>query len=219
MMKITVLTLLAGSAYSFCPAANSVRSSALNAEKSQAMPFLNKPALLDGSMAGDKGFDPLGLSTIDDVGIDLYWLREAEIKHARVAMLAVAGALQVEVFGPAPGCEMATAKCQTDAFWQIWSAHPQYIAASLVLITIVEAVSGIAATTGRESGDRAPGDFGLDPLGFCNGDVAKADRLKLQEIENGRLAMWAAMGLLVQGSTNHMGGLEALGAALNDNSF
>ena len=174
---------------------------------------------LDGSMAGDKGFDPLGLSTIDDVGIDLYWLREAEIKHARVAMLAVAGALQVEVFGPAPGCEMATAKCQTDAFWQIWSAHPQYIAASLVLITIVEAVSGIAATTGRESGDRAPGDFGLDPLGFCKGDVAKADRLKLQEIENGRLAMWAAMGLLVQGSTNHMGGLEALGAALNDNSF
>jgi len=38
-------------------------------------------------MAGDVGFDPLGLSNIDDVGIDLYWLREAEIKHGRVAML------------------------------------------------------------------------------------------------------------------------------------
>ena len=51
-------------------------------------------------MAGDVGFDPLGLSSIDEVGIDLYWLREAEVKHARVAMLAVAGVLQVEIFGP-----------------------------------------------------------------------------------------------------------------------
>ena len=55
-------------------------------------------------MAGDVGFDPLGLSEIDEVGIDLYWMREAELKHGRVAMLAVAGILQVEIFGPAPGC-------------------------------------------------------------------------------------------------------------------
>jgi light-harvesting complex I chlorophyll a/b binding protein 1 len=61
-------------------------------------------------MAGDVGFDPLGLSNIDDVGIDLYWLREAELKHCRLAMLAVAGIVQVEVFGPAPGCEAATAE-------------------------------------------------------------------------------------------------------------
>jgi light-harvesting complex I chlorophyll a/b binding protein 1 len=52
-MKITVLTLLAGSAYSFSPAANSVRSSALNAEKSQAMPFLNKPALVSLYLSSD----------------------------------------------------------------------------------------------------------------------------------------------------------------------
>ena len=78
-------------------------------------------------MAGDIGFDPLGLSTIDDVGIDLYWLREAEIKHARVAMLAVAGILQVEIFGPAPGCEMATNKSQMDAFWQVRLKFPLYI--------------------------------------------------------------------------------------------
>ena len=39
---------------------------------------------LDGSMAGDVGFDPLGLSNINGVGIDLYWLREAELKHCRL---------------------------------------------------------------------------------------------------------------------------------------
>ncbi|EED93953.1 fucoxanthin chl a/c light-harvesting protein [Thalassiosira pseudonana CCMP1335] len=214
MMKIAALSLLAaGSASAFAPASNSVKSSALNAERSPSLPFMNKPALLDPSMPGYKGFDPLGLSNIDDVGIDLYWLREAEIKHARVAMLAVAGAVWVEAFGPAPGCEAATAKNQMDAFWQIWNSHPQYIAASLVFIMIAEAVSGISTTTGRESGEREPGFFGFG----SNFPKTDADMKKMQdkELENGRLAMWAAMGLIFQGSANHMGGLEALGATFN----
>lgn len=170
-------------------------------------------------MAGDVGFDPLGLSNIDEVGIDLYWLREAEIKHARVAMIAVAGIVQVEVFGPAPGCEAATAKNQMDAFWQIWNSHPQYIAFGLIMITIAEFISGIATTTGRETGMRAPGDFGLDPLGFGKGDPEKFERLKAQEIANGRLAMWAAAGLLMQGCTTDEGGLGNLMTALSDNAF
>jgi len=164
-------------------------SSSLNmAEtKSTALPFLNRPRLLDGSMAGDVGFDPLGLSNIDDVGIDLYWLREAEIKHGRVAMLATAGFLQVELFGPAPGCEAAIGiKCQTDAFWAIWNGHPQYVAAALLFIALGEMVGGIATTSGREDGSRAPGDFGLDPLGYGKGDAAKFKRLQTQEIKNGR---------------------------------
>lgn len=155
--------------------------------KSTALPFLNRPPLLDGSMAGDVGFDPLGLSNIDDVGIDLYWLREAEIKHARVAMLATAGFLQVELFGPAPGCEAAIGiKCQTDAFWAVWQSHPQYIAAALLFIAVGEMVGGIAATSGRENGLRAPGDFNLDPLMYGKGDVTKFKRLQTQEIKNGR---------------------------------
>lgn len=170
-------------------------------------------------MAGDVGFDPLGLSNIDDVGIDLYWLREAEVKHARVAMMAVLGIVQVEIFGPAPGCEAATAKCQMDAFWQIWNSHPQYIAFGLIMITIIETISGIATTQGRESGERAPGDFGLDPLGYAKGDADKFARLQAQEIANGRLAMWAAAGLLMQGCTTHQGGIENLMQSLADNSF
>jgi light-harvesting complex I chlorophyll a/b binding protein 1 len=174
---------------------------------------------LDGSMAGDVGFDPLGLSSIDEVGIDLYWLREAEIKHCRLAMLAVVGVLQVEIFGPAPGCEVATAKNQMDAFWQIWGSHPQYIAFALIMIMFIEAFSGIATTSGRESGERAPGDFGLDPLGFGKGDPAKFTRLKTQEIMNGRLAMWAAAGEIMQGMTTDEGALGNLMTTLTDNSF
>jgi len=224
MVKFSALcaTLLAGSAAAFAPASftsGRVSNIQLNAEKSASLPFMNRPPLLDGSMAGDVGFDPLGLSNIDDVGIDLYWLREAEVKHARVAMLAVAGIVQVEVFGPAPGCEMATDKCQMDAFWQLWNAHPQYIAFGLIMITIIETISGIATTTGRETGDRAPGDFGLDPLGYGKGDPEAFKRLQAQEIANGRLAMWAAAGLIAQGCTTHQGGLENLMQSLSDNSF
>ena len=134
-------------------------------------------------------------------------------------MLAVLGFVEVELFGPAPGNEMATAKNQMDAFWQFWNAHPQYIAFSLIMIGIAEMISGIATTTGRESGMREPGNFGFDPLNFKGGDAAKYERLKLSEVKNGRLAMWAAMGLIVQGCTTGHGGLENLAQALSDNSF
>jgi len=220
-MKLAIATTLLTSAAAFAPAAipTTAAVSSLNAEASKSLPFMNRPTLLDGSMAGDVGFDPLGLSSIDDLGIDLYWLREAEIKHCRVAMLAVAGIVQVELFGPAPGCEAATAKCQMDAFWQIWGSHPQYIAFALIMITIIEMISGIATTSGRESGIREPGDFGLDPLGFLQGDAAAVERLKAQEVANGRLAMWAAAGLLMQGCTTHQAGTDNLMQALGDNAF
>ena len=160
-------------------------------------------------MAGDFGFDPLGLSNIGEVGIDLYWLREAEIKHCRVAMLAAAGMLWVEIFGPAPGCEAATAKNQMDAFWQLWNSHPSYIAFLFIFVGLTEMISGIATTTGRENGIRAPGEFGFDPLSFSKDSKAKAD-LAAKEIANGRLAMWAAAGMILQGTTTGKGALENL---------
>ena len=36
----------------------------LNAEMSKSIPFLTRPEKLDGSMPGDMGFDPMGLSEI-----------------------------------------------------------------------------------------------------------------------------------------------------------
>ena len=160
-------------------------------------------------MAGDVGFDPLGLSNIDEVGIDLYWLREAELKHCRVCMMAVVGMIQVELFGPAPGNEPCTAKNQMDAFWQLWNSHPQYPVAAFIMIMFIEAISGIATTTGRESGERAPGDFGFNPFALAD-DSAKMMQYKEQEIANGRLAMWAAAGQIMQGMTTDEGAVENL---------
>ena len=61
-------------------------SVSLNAEMSKSIPFLVKPEKLDGSMVGDMGFDPIGLSEIQ---VDLKYARWAELKHGRIAMLVL----------------------------------------------------------------------------------------------------------------------------------
>ena len=79
-----------------------VDSETSTAEMSQSIPFMTRPAHLDGSMAGDVGFDPLGFaasSTPSSSGQRLVFIREAEIKHSRLAMLATAGWLVSEMAG------------------------------------------------------------------------------------------------------------------------
>lgn len=70
-------------------------------------------------------------------------------------------------------------------------------------------ISGIATTAGQASGDRAPGDFGIDPLNLANKPERLA-KLQLQEIKNGRLAMWAAAGMIMQGVTTNQSALDNL---------
>ena len=60
------------------------------AGKSKAVPFLSAPANLDGSMAGDVGFDPLGFASKGD-------LRGEELIVGRVAMLGIAGMVAQEL--------------------------------------------------------------------------------------------------------------------------
>ncbi len=56
--------------------------------QAQWFPMLLAPTVLDGTYAGDVGFDPLNLAKDKNT---LIYMREAEIKHARLAMLAAAG--------------------------------------------------------------------------------------------------------------------------------
>ena len=67
-------------------------------------------------------------------------------------------------------------------------------------------ISGVAVTEGKK-GDRAPGDFGIKSWG--KSDKEKKD-YELKEIRNGRLAMWGAAAILMQGLTTDTGALDNL---------
>jgi hypothetical protein len=101
-------------------------------DKSKAVPFLSRPEKLDGSLPGDVGFDPLGISTY----FDIKWMREAELKHGRICMLAVAGSL-VQEFVHLPGAAFSK-KVALEA----WASAPRGgMIQILVAIGLIELVS------------------------------------------------------------------------------
>ena len=70
--------------------------------KSKALPWSESPAHLEG-MIGNAGFDPWGLSTPQNIK----WMREAELKHGRMAQLAWAGWVAVDLGMKFPGARYA----------------------------------------------------------------------------------------------------------------
>eukprot|EP00980_Cylindrotheca_fusiformis_P019401 scaffold6675_cov110-Cylindrotheca_fusiformis.AAC.1 len=64
-------------------------------EMSASVPFLPRPAHLDGSLPGDRGFDPFNFSSDANA---LEWYRKSEQKHGRIAMLAAVGWPIAELF-------------------------------------------------------------------------------------------------------------------------
>mmetsp|Transcript_387 Transcript_387/g.707 ORF Transcript_387/g.707 Transcript_387/m.707 type:complete len:209 (-) Transcript_387:114-740(-) len=168
-------------------------STSISAEKSAALPFLPYPENLKG-YAGDVGFDPLGFS--DWIPMD--YLREAELKHGRICMLAWLGFVSVDLGAriyPLPeaykGLTSATAHdalVENGAMGQL-----------LLFIGLAEMVSWIAISQMLQGSGRAPGDFGLDPLNILKGkSEEEVTRMQVRELKNGRLAMLAFSGVVTQ---------------------
>merc|ERR1719497_194578 len=85
-------------------------------EASKSLPFLPKPENLKGYVGEEQEFDPLGFSDT----FDMKWLREAELKHGRVSMIACVGfvAQQWVTF---PGCPPTPDSLK--AFWTAPAAN------------------------------------------------------------------------------------------------
>jgi len=152
---------------------------------SESMPFLVKRKALDGYV-GDVGFDPLGFSEI----LPMDWLREAELKHARVCMLAFVGFVFTD-FYHLPGFDYTTLE-----------AHDACVASGamsqlLLWIGLLEVVGAIGVDQTLRGSGRAAGDFGFDPVGFGS-DPEKLKELQMKELANGRLAMFAFAGVVTQ---------------------
>ena len=145
---------------------------------------------LDGSMAGDVGFDPIGFSST----FNLLWLREAEIKHGRVCMLAWTGFVATDLGFTLPGEMHQVSSAQAHDVACTYGAMQQL----LLWLGFVEVFGTIAVSQMCWMGSgRVPGDFSLDPLKFCSTPEKTAD-MKLKEIVHCRLAMFAASGVITQ---------------------
>lgn len=170
-------------------------------EKSKALPFANRPKLLDGSMPGDVGFDPFGFAGADKAS--LMYMREAEIKHCRLAMLAVAGWVFAELFDKpiADAVGLPTALTKSGASPSILNGGLEKIdiAYWLAVVTLAGIVEIENSKVKEDKGkDYILGDCGFDPIGLYPKEKSEQFAMQTKELKNGRLAMMAILGFVAQ---------------------
>jgi len=177
---------LAFSAGAAAPAAVTRAAAPSMMAKSKALPFLEQPAHLDGTYAGDAGFDPIGIGS----AYNLKWMREAELKHGRICMLATSGYVAVDLGLRAPGAAgLPGSFLAHDA--AVKTGHMLLL---LGVIGVFESLSYVAISE-MLSGetDRQPGDYGFDPLNY----KGQKDYSEV-EITHCRAAMLAFSGMITQ---------------------
>merc|ERR1719389_633177 len=144
-------------------------------------------------------FDPLGFATSITEGKLLFY-REVEIKHGRVAMLASLGFLVGEQFHPLFGGDIdvpsyfAFQQTPLETFW------PAVVAAIAIpeMFSVFTFQDPAKGETWAMKTDHVPGDLGFDPLGLKPKDPAEFTKMQTKELNNGRLAMIAAAGMIAQ---------------------
>lgn len=183
-------------------------------ERSAACPWLPRAAALDGSLPGDNGFDPFFLSSIpknfvgfiqppsweETEGVStIYWMREAELKHGRIAMLAVTGWIGVD-----QGLRLPFEQFSASAISNSYNAHNILVeqgtmAAMLLAIGLVEFSTGaVLVEVSKGESDREAGDYAFTGGFLKNKSEEEIFNIKTKEINNGRLAMLAFGGIATQ---------------------
>jgi len=161
------------------------------AKPSKSLPFLTAPACQSSGLPGaEAGFDPLYFSDF----IDIKWLREAELKHGRVCMLASTGYILQEFFS-LPNYPGYSAN-PVEAFSSVPSEGLAQIVIFMGWLEVIGNKGKYTMMNMFEDG-RAPGDLGFDPLKFGE-NPATRERLEMAELKNGRLAMIAFSGMIHQ---------------------
>ena len=164
-------------------------SPVMAAEMSPSVPFLKNPSYPEG-MVGDVRFDPLGLSE----NFDMKWLREAELKHGRVCMLACLGYV-VQEFVHLPG-EMHQ---NPNPIAAVADVGPEAMLQLIFGVGFIEWGMNKGKMTSLsmfEDAKRVPGDYNFDPMGMM--EEGDPNEYALKEITHGRLAMIAFSGMIQQ---------------------
>jgi len=203
-------------------------------------PYLTTaPAYLDGSVPGDMGFDPWGLVALANPTAEtdkfartakdrdakmlamtpteqqqkLAWMRESELKHGRLAMLAAAGWPIAELYS---GDWLHKDGYTGGRVPSLFNGHLLDFAPLLLVV-----FAPIAYLDFQSKGELNGGDYGFDPMGLAGKqkpygafpfdafmgaetpidsipNAKDMDAMKLAEIKNGRAAMIAITGFAVQ---------------------
>lgn len=156
-------------------------------------------------------FDPLNLHTkISPERLKLW--REAEVKHGRVAMLAAPGIIAAEARPFSPLFEGKVAGPSIYHVQQIQNISPRFWVYALCAIGAVEMYT-IARAWGKRDingiaflkDEYVPGDLDFDPLNFSKegavgfGEYSPEFFVRRErELNNGRLAMIAVVGMWLQ---------------------
>jgi len=173
---------------------------------------------LPGNIAPLNNFDPLQFST--DLSLqEVKRYREAEVTHGRVAMLAVVGYLVQEPFHPffnglvtGPANTHLTQVQEIAPFFFAWLggsiATAELIRAKIGWESPIDAAEKNDGVEGQtwlsKLNDRYyPGDLHFDPLGLKPKDPTEFASMQTKELQNGRLAMIASIGMIVQEQVTH----------------
>jgi len=154
-------------------------------------------------------FDPLGFCSADDITEGkIKFYREVELKHGRVGMLAALGFLVGENFHPLFGGDIdvpAYLAFQQTPLQTFWPAVVLAIALPEIFSVFSFKTPALFAQKGGEGGmpweirsDFESGDLGFDPLGLKPTDPEELKQMQTKELQNGRLAMIAAAGMIAQ---------------------
>lgn len=150
--------------------------------------------ILVGSTKPIQNFDPLNFSKSDN---NLQYYREAELKHGRLAMVAATMIPLIERFTDRPAIHE-------------FDKLPQTIQVGIVSSMLISEFASMARgwknpfenqLTDSDSyfklnEDYQPGDFNFGLIKDLNTDESKS--LLNKELNNGRLAMIASLGMIVQ---------------------
>eukprot|EP00325_Prymnesiales_sp_UTEX-LB-985_P021363 CAMPEP_0174728238 /NCGR_PEP_ID=MMETSP1094-20130205/51363_1 /TAXON_ID=156173 /ORGANISM="Chrysochromulina brevifilum, Strain UTEX LB 985" /LENGTH=231 /DNA_ID=CAMNT_0015930121 /DNA_START=83 /DNA_END=778 /DNA_ORIENTATION=+ len=185
------------------------------------------PTYLTGKLPGDYGCDPLCLVALakpsfdtlsntelqttagrlaavrkmapEAVAQNVEWMREAEVKHSRLAMLAVVGWPLAELINPLS--LQGTDGRVPSLFNGGLGAYTPFLilAAGLAAYLEKQTVENVNQAWSTKPREYIQGDLGFDPVGFFKGQGAYAqNELRTGELINGRLAMLAITGFAVQ---------------------
>lgn len=159
---------------------------------------------IDG-MAGDCPplgfFDPLGFSKNADAAT-LAKYRESELKHGRVAMLAVLGYLTQERFHP-----FFDGKLSANPIKAFWEMPPLGAVQIIAFVGLLEYTGDAVA---KASPDYKPGDYlGIGPRVQDPNDSNWVG-IQTRELNNGRLAMFAILGEITHSCITGVGAFEGM---------